>query len=227
MRLVAAETQLETYMKSKVTSAKSPLLAILNQLPGGWTTAFGILKHIAMRDSECEEAKLMASWEEVHAIHGSATTPELIAAGAGMTESHMLGIITEACHSMKVSVAKLIAALNMDEVMERAVKEAKKSTGFKDRERLLQSVGLYPTPAGVTINNSPTAIAAARAAMTTAIESTDGLDEFERDTMDSTSFLREVDNAAEQKRIESPSNFVNVTTVAKETAEPAPQEPAP
>lgn len=210
-------------MKSKVTSAKSPLLSILNQLPGGWLTAFGILKHIAMRDSASEEAKLMASWEETHAVHGEKTTPEMIAAGAGITESHMLGIITEACHAMKVNVAKLIAALNMDEVMERAVKEARKPTGFKDRERLLQSVGLYPTPAGVTINNSPTAIAAARAAASGAIESADGLDEFERDTMDSTSFLRGVDNAAEQKRIESPANFVNVT-VAKETVE---TEPAP
>lgn len=225
IRLKYAELGLRKFMKSKVTAAESPLLAILSELPGGWTTAFAVLKHIAAADSECEEARLMASWEEIHSVHGEATTPEMIAAGAGMTPSHMLGLITEACHAMKVNVAKLIAALNMDEVMERAVKEAKKPTGFKDRERLLQSAGLYPTPAGVTINNSPTAIAAARAAASAAAESTNGLGEFERDTVESTSFLRGIENAAaEQRRIESPSNFVT-TTVVKESEE-APAEPA-
>ena len=223
-RLYFAERRFEDYMKQKrkVTSAESPLMSILNELPGGWPGAFFVLRHIAVRDSGSEEAKLMAAWEEVHSVHGEETTPEMIADGAGITPSHMLGLIAEACHIMKVNVSKLIAALNMDEVMERAVKEAKKSTGFKDRERLLQHAGLYPTPAGVTINNSPTAIAAARSAMSSAAEITDGLDEFERDTMESTSFLRGLDNAdAEQKRVESPSNFVNATVV-RETVIPEP-----
>src|SRR5215467_238381 len=85
--LQAAQMQLVAYMKRKVTTAPTPLKAILNELPGGWLTAFAVLKSVAMKDSASEEARLMAAWEEVHSVHGEDTTIEQIVDGAGVTES--------------------------------------------------------------------------------------------------------------------------------------------
>jgi len=156
-----------------------------------------------MRDSESEAAKLMAAWEEVHSVHNEATTIEMVVEGAGITESHFLGVVCESCHIMKVNVAKMLTALALDDVMKAGIRAAKKPSGFKDRQAILQNAGLYPSPPGVVINNSPTAIAAAN----NALEAVDGLDDFERDTMDSTSFLRSLENS---KRLNSPANFVDV-----------------
>lgn len=218
-RLRRARLALVDYMTSKVFAAKSPLLTILNVLPGGWITAFAILEHVAKRDSESDAAKLMAAWQEIHEAQPlrSKIIPEKIAEAAGMTPSRMLGIVVEAAHEMTVNTSKLVAALSMDSIMERAVKEARKPSGFKDRERILQSAGLYPAPSGVTINNSPMAIAQARADMATSIGALDGLDDFERDTMDSTSFLRNLDGQADPKSLESPAAFVQ--TIPAEVVE--------
>lgn len=221
--LYIAQAHLELYMsaKTKITAAQSPLRSILNELPGGWHTAFAILMHVAKKDSDSEEAKLMAAWEETHAVHGSKVTPEDIALAAGMTPSHMLGIIVEAAHSMKVTTSKLIHALGLDDVMKRAVREAKTKGGFKDRERVLAAAGLFPsTSTAIAIYNNPTATAQAAAGIQSGISATEGLDEFERDTIDSTSFLREF-GAPDNPRaaIQSPSAFVDIIPiqVAKET----------
>jgi hypothetical protein len=221
--LAIARGHLEAHLKkrSSVTAARSTLRSILDELPGGWHTAFAILESIAKKDSESEEAKLMAAWLELQAAHPKdPITPEMIAEAADITPWHMLGLVTEAAFKMRVTVSRLVGALGLDEIMERAVKEAKKSTGFKDRERILQNAGLYPAPSGVTIFNNPTALASARTAMATGIEAAEGLDDFERDTLDSTSFLRGIDNANEdQKRLESPSKFVEATIVPAEKVE--------
>jgi len=206
-----ADIALARYMKTKVTAARSPIKAILNELPGGWLTAFAVLKHVALRDAESEEARIMAAWEEVHSVHAEKTTVELVIEGAGITESHFLGVVCEACHVMKVNVAKMLRALNLDEVMEAGIRAAKKPSGFKDRQAILQSAGLYPAATGTIINNSPIAIAHANQA----VETIEGLDGFERDTMDSTSFLRGLESGG--KRLESPANFVDVTPVPVET----------
>jgi hypothetical protein len=212
-RLAYARARLENFMATKVTVAKSPLLSILNELPGGWHTAFVILQHIAKRDGDSEEAKLMAAWEETHAVHGTKVTPEDIAQAAGMTPSRMLGIVVEAAHSMKVTTSKLIHALNLDDVMRRAVKEAKTKGGFKDRERVLAAAGLYPsTSQAISIYNNPTATAQAAAGIQAGVHAAEGLDEFERDTIDSTSFLREFDTDPARGQIESPAAFVQTIT---------------
>jgi len=225
-KLWRARFYLEGHLKARsdITAGSSPLISILNQLPGGWQTAFAILEHVAKKDGESEEAKLMAAWCEVHAAHpGETITPDMIADAAGITHKHMLGLVAEAAFDMKVTVSRLISTLNLDEIMERAVKEAKKAAGFKDREKILQNAGLYPAPAGVTIYNNPTALASAKMAVANGIEAADGLDDFERDTLDSTSFLRGIDNANEdQKRLESPSKFVDATVVTSEKVEAEP-----
>lgn len=140
-----------------------------------------------------------------------------------MSDARFLGLIAEVAYERGVRVSKLIAAINLEDVMRRGVKEAKKVTGIKDRVPLLQAAGLYPAPAGVVINNSPTAIAQARNALAAVIDTSDNLDEFERDTIESTSFLRSMGDVedAERKRVESPSNFIDVTTSKVVEQEPA------
>jgi hypothetical protein len=209
-------------MNTKITAAKSPLLAILNELPGGWHTAFAILEHIAKRDADSEEAKLMAAWEEVFSTHPNEATPEMIAVAAGMTPSHMVGLVAEAAHLTKVNIARLIKAIRLDEVAERGVKEALKSSGFKDREAILASAGIYPARAGsINIYNNPTAAAQAGVELNKALGESDAMDEFERDTLDSTAFLRSVDGQPEPQRLESPASFVDATATVVPEAETA------
>jgi len=208
-------------MKRRLTTAPSDLRAILDNLPGGWHTAFDLLKQVADKDADSEEARLLANYEELASVDVNVPVERIIEA-AGMRAGRFLGLIADIAYEKGVRVSRLIAAINLQEVMERGVKEAKKATGIKDRLPLLQAAGLYPAPAGVVINNSPTAIAQARSAMNAAIDTADGLDEFERDTLESTSFLRGIDGqTGEQKKIESPSNFVDVQA-EKENVEPAP-----
>jgi hypothetical protein len=197
-------------MQGKISVGPSPIRFILDQLPGGWITAIPVLQHVAKQSGESDEAKILNAWEEAMAVYGTKTTGEQIAEAAGMTPSHMLGVITEAAHLQTVNVAKLVKAIKLGEVMERGVKEALKPAGFKDRERILQSAGLYPAPAGTTINVEANAQAGAK--VTQSLAAADGLDEFERDTLDATTFLRSVDQPKEEtKALESPAQFVDAT----------------
>jgi hypothetical protein len=197
-----------THMNGKISVGPSAVRYILDQLPGGWISAIAILQHVAKQDGDSQEAKILNAWDEVMSVRGGDTTAEEIAEAAGMTPSHMLGVITEAAHLQTVNVAKLVKAIKLGEVMERGVEEALKPAGFKDRERILQSAGLYPAPAGTTINVA--SIAQAGAQLKQALETSEGLDEFERDTLDATEFLRSVSQPSEEtKKLESPSEFVD------------------
>jgi len=211
-KLGRARKFLKEYMSQRVTIGKSPIRAILNELPGGWSTAFAVLEYIAKRDSESEEAKLMAAWEEIHAVHGQKTTPEMIAEGAGMTSAHMVAVIVEAAINMGVVVSRLVQAVSLSDIAKRGIKEAKKPLGFKDRERILQQHGVYPAPPGSNVYVNATAAANAGAKVKQSLAATDGLDEFERDTLDATEFLRSVDQPEEEtKALGSPANFVDAT----------------
>jgi hypothetical protein len=227
------------HMNGKISVGPSPIRFILDQLPGGWRTAIPVLQHVAKQDGESDEAKVLNAWEETTSVHGKKTTGEQIAEAAGMTPSHMLGVIIEAAHLQTVNVAKLVKAIKLGEVMERGVKEALKPAGFKDRERILQSAGLYPAPAGTTITVEATAQAGAQVSQSLA--AVDGLDEFERDTLDATEFLRSVDQPEEATKVlESPASFTDSTAkfvdatfsttreeVLVEPRAPVPAEPEP
>jgi len=216
---VRGHSQLRKHMAKKVGVGPAPIFTILNQLPGGWTTAIAILQHVAKQDSECEEARLINVWDEVVGLNGSKTTGEQIAEAADMSPSHMLGLITEAAHLQGVNVSKLIKAINLGEVMQAGVKEALKPSGFKDREKILQSAGLYPAPAGTNISVTSTAQAGAQ--LKQSLAAADGLDEFERDTLESTEFLRGIEGP-----LTSPAQFAAVLPVKPVPAEPVePAEP--
>jgi len=204
------------FMKSKIAVGPSPLRSILDNLPGGWQTSVLILQHVAKSDSECEEAKLLGAWEEVMTVHGRKTTAEMIAQAADMTPSHMLGLIVEAAHLQTYNLSKLITAIRLGEVMDAGVKEAVKASGYKDREKILQHAGLYPAPPGTVISVQANAQAGAK--LQQSLEASEGLDEFERDTLESTEFLRGLDQPIEHAPLESPAGFV---ALPGKPAEPA------
>jgi hypothetical protein len=202
------------FMKARIAVNPSPVRYLLEQLPGGWTTAITILRHVVVdyKNSECEEAKILNVWEEVVSIRGKDATCEEIAEAAGMSPSHMFGLIAEAAHLQGFNVAKLVKAMAIGEIMERGVREALKPSGFQDRKAILQSAGLYPAPPGTNISVEANAQAGTK--LDQNLEAASNIDEFERDTLESTEFLRGVGQHAEPKSLESPASFIQSTPEA-------------
>jgi hypothetical protein len=190
-----------------IAGKRAPLETALSKIPGGWFAAFPILAKTARKDDNSEAARLLQAWDELGGKKD--VTPEEIAEAAGMTPGHMVGVIAEAAYDNSIHVARLIEALNLEDIMNRAVKEAKKPDGYKDREKILQSAGLYPTPSGATFINNPTAIAGAslRAAIP---GDADGLTGIEEDTIEFTTLVR----GGGEERVLSPSRMIDAPSPA-------------
>lgn len=173
----------------------------LSRIPGGWYSAFPILRKVARLDDASDASRLLVAWDELGGKEN--VTPEEIAEAAGMTMGHMIGVIAEAAYDNSVAVSRLIEALNLEEIMDRAVKEAKKPDGFKDREKILQSAGLYPTPSGATFINQNNSVTSA-SLRSGPVSATDGLESMEDDTIEFTTLVR----GGAERKIESPSKLI-------------------
>lgn len=74
------------------------------------------------------------------------TTPEAVCEKSGVPQKILFGVIMGQLWELAYVKADMVLALNHPKIVERAVKEALKPGGYKDRENLLKANGVVPIP---------------------------------------------------------------------------------
>ena len=129
------------------------------------------------RLSENEKAQEVARrWNALLRKDRSHTSLDEICESANITPSKVLGVVVATAHELGMDVGGVVRAIaNFDSIpahMDRVVKRG----GFKDRARILESVGLYSRSDGPRADQLPFEI--------------EGLESFEEDTIQSTRLLK-------------------------------------
>lgn len=184
----------------------------LSRIPGGWVGAFPILRKVVRVADDSAAARLLLAWDTLGGKED--VTPEEIADAAGMSMGDFIAVVAKSAFDTGVSVSKLIEALNLEDIMERAVKQAKKPDGFKDRERILQGAGLYPTTGGATFINSNVNAVDARQTLNVE-DGNEDLGSMEADTIEFTTLVRRPEG---QQKVESPSKLIEAVVERVEDA---------
>ena len=129
------------------------------------------------RLSENEKAQEVARrWNALPRKDRSHTSLDELCGAADVTPSKLLGVVVATAHELGMDVGGVLRAIaNFDTIpphMDRVVKRG----GFKDRARILESVGLYSQSDGPRADQLPSEI--------------ESLESFEADTIQYTRLLK-------------------------------------
>ena len=90
--------------------------------------------------------EFLAHYDNLSSRDQMHSTPEAICEASGVPQKVLFGVIMGQLWELAYVKADMVLALNHPKIVERAVKEALKPGGFKDRENLLKAGGVVPIP---------------------------------------------------------------------------------
>lgn len=166
----------------------------ISKVPGGKHAFFDYA-----RQSGIDSIKsVVAAWDALSNTDKRYATVEDLCEKVGVIPRLFFAEVTAIAIEMNNDVSNLVAAAFQPRIVEKSIKTALTTDGFKDREMQLQHSGFAPTPKGSTIN--VIAAAQAKAAAGAGNENEAGVPDFESLMMSNVAVLRgdEVDNVTEK-----------------------------
>jgi hypothetical protein len=141
-------------------------------LPGGLDNVIDLA-----RLSENEKVQEVARrWNALPRRDRKNSSLDELCKAAGVTHSKFLGVVVGTAYELGIDVGDVMGAIANVQTMPAHMDRVVKRGGFRDRERILQSAGLYPQNGRPTADQPPFEI--------------EGLGSFEEDTLESTRFLQ-------------------------------------
>jgi hypothetical protein len=119
-------------------------------LPGGKKA----LVELARSSSDPKVQEVVKAWDAMTPKCRSARRIEDLCTQACISPGEFLGRVAQDAHDTGLDVSRLILGVNHPRVLEKSIRNAMTTEGFKDREMLMKASGFLPTPAGPQITNN-------------------------------------------------------------------------
>lgn len=131
---------------------------------------------------EPELAVVLEDWESLSTSGKLRSCIEDLCSARNIDPWHFFSVVNEAAMKFRENATLMIASMNAPGLLEKSVEYGMQKDGFKDRQAVLQSAGVFPSPQGtrISILNQNSARAAAQSDAN--VER--GLPSFERSILD-------------------------------------------
>ena len=145
--------------------AKVPKIShVLKKIKGGNAEAVELLRH-----SKAQEAiDFFKVYEDIPAYLAALLPIEAFCFAAGVDTRTICQLIFNEALDQSNQAARMLTAINLEDLVQTSIDVGKAPLGIKDRENLQKAIGFLPIPDGmkinITNNNSATATASAQAA---------------------------------------------------------------
>jgi hypothetical protein len=112
--------------------------------------AMGYVKLLSDTYSKFED--MAKAWDALTPAKQKATSLDALCEAAGVPVSEFLARVAPKAHEIGSNLAKMFVGMAQPHMVKRSIEAGMESDGFRDRQMILQSGGIAPSPKGINVN---------------------------------------------------------------------------